>query len=127
MISYKWLFCKRCFIKSRQVSRLAKERSKDESPRELREEILEILDVDLKKSDQKSYSTMTRLRADYIEILDALVKLEIFRSRSEAIASIVMKTLNSEMDLFQQLIVQAKRKDEMEETVKDLAIKALKE
>ncbi len=76
-------------------------------------------------SETRDFSVMTRLSGSFIEILDALVKLEIFRSRSEAIASIMERTILSRIDLFQQLKEQAQKLDEIHDSAKNLALKAL--
>ncbi|MHA1904294.1 MAG: hypothetical protein ACXADL_04125 [Candidatus Thorarchaeota archaeon] len=109
---------------------MAKQKKKDaipESNLSLREEILGKLSEDEFELKKREISVMTRLNRDYVEILDALVKLELFKSRSEAVAAIVMKTLHSEYDVFQELKVQAEKLDDFQDTVKDLAFKALRE
>ncbi len=76
-------------------------------------------------SETRDFSVMTRLSGSFIEILDALVKLGIFKSRSEAIASIMERTILSKIDLFQQLKEQAGKLDEIQDSAKNLALKAL--
>ncbi len=91
----------------------------------LRDELLrDFSDYDI-GSETRDFSVMTRLSRSFIEILDALVKLGIFKSRSEAIASIMERTILSRMDLFQQLKEQAQKLDEIHDSAKDLALKAL--
>ena len=70
---------------------------------------------------------MTRLSTQLVELLDALVRLEIFKSRSEAVAGLVMKSVVSEIELFEQLKEQADKLDELQETVRGLATRALRE
>ena len=109
---------------------MAKQRKKDTTPESslsLREEILGMLSEDEFELKKREVSVMTRLNRDYVEILDALVKLNLFKSRSEAVAAIVMKTLHSEFDVFQELKVQAEKLDDFQYTVKDLALKALRD
>ena len=76
---------------------------------------------------KREFSIMTRLSKNYIEILDALVKLEIFKSRSEAVAALLMKTIQSDLELYRELKEQAERLDELQDTVKDLALKVVRE
>ncbi|MGY5859348.1 MAG: hypothetical protein RTU63_08255 [Candidatus Thorarchaeota archaeon] len=71
-------------------------------------------------------TVMTRLHGEYVELVDALVKLKIFRSRSEALATLVMKTLLADLETFQDLKEQADRMDDVQDTVRDLAIKVLR-
>jgi Arc/MetJ-type ribon-helix-helix transcriptional regulator len=102
----------------------SKERNHEESS--LRKQILK--DLSIGEIDSKrEISVMTRLSAQQVELLDALVKLELFKSRSEAVAGLVMKSLAAELDLFKQLKEQADKLDELQETVKGLATKALRE
>ena len=109
---------------------MGKEKQKDAKPKpdsNLRELILTKLasqEIDVKT---REYSVMTRLSGEYIEILDALVKLEIFKSRSEALAAIVMKTINAEHELYKELKDHAEKLDELQDTVKSLALKAMRE
>jgi Arc/MetJ-type ribon-helix-helix transcriptional regulator len=70
---------------------------------------------------------MTRLSKRITNILDALVKLNIFKSRSEAVAALVMKTIHSELELYEKFIEQAEKFNELEEDVKELALKTLHE
>jgi len=104
----------------------SKERKFEEEASTLRKKILRDLsigDIDSKRE----ISIMTRLSTQLVEMLDALVKLEVFKSRSEAVAGLVMKSVNAEIDLFKALKDQADKLDELRETVKGLATKALRE
>ena len=62
-----------------------------------------------------------------LDILDALVKLNIFKSRSEVAAALMMKTILSDYELYNQLKEKADRLDELQDSVKDLALKTLHE
>jgi Arc/MetJ-type ribon-helix-helix transcriptional regulator len=90
----------------------------------LRDEILSDLGA---KHGTREISVMTRLSRKYVDILDTLVKLKLFKSRSEAVAAMVMKTISAEKELFEQLEKQAEIIDEAGETIREIAIKALKE
>ena len=90
----------------------------------LREEILNDLGG---QHGTREVSVMTRLSRDYVDILDTLVKLRLFKSRSEAVAAMVMKTISAEKELFEQLDRQAEIIDEAGDTIREIAIKALKE
>ena len=104
----------------------SKEKNLEEVSSTLRKIILKDLSIDDFDS-KREISVMTRLSTQLVEMLDALVKLELFKSRSEAVAGLVMKSVISEIDLFKQLKEQADKLNELRETVKGLAIKALRE
>ena len=90
----------------------------------LREEMLESLSlsgVDAKRE----IPVMTRLGTDLVEMLDVLVKLDIFNSRSEAVAAIVEKTLLSQMDNFELLTAQIEKLEKIQKTAKDIALDVL--
>ena len=76
-------------------------------------------------SKTRDTSVMTRLSGPFVEIIDALVKLEIFKSRSEAIASMIEGAILRKIDMFQQLKLQAEKLDEIQDSAKSLAFKAL--
>ena len=68
---------------------------------------------------------MTRLSTDIVDILDALVELEIFKSRSEVVASFVEKTIIEKKDLFDSIAEQASDIEKKREAAKHLAFKAI--
>ena len=109
-----------------KMSRDKKKQDEPESTVNLREMILSKI-VSEEMHGKREFSVMTRLSKKFIAILDALVKLNIFKSRSEAVAALVMKTIHSEIDLYNELKEQAEKLDELQETVKELALKTLHE
>ena len=68
---------------------------------------------------------MTRLSTDIVEVLDALVELEIFKSRSEVVASFVEKSIMEKKDLFDSIAKQAVDITKKREAAKELAFKAI--
>lgn len=68
---------------------------------------------------------MTRLSNDIVEILDALVELEIFKSRSEVVASFVEKAVMEKKSLFDSIAEQASDITEKREAAKHLAFQAI--
>lgn len=76
-------------------------------------------------TETRDVSVMTRLSGTFVEIIDSLVKLGIFKSRSEAIASMIEEVILRKIDMFQQLKVQAEKLDEIQDSAKNLAFKAL--
>jgi Arc/MetJ-type ribon-helix-helix transcriptional regulator len=68
---------------------------------------------------------MTRLSTDIVETLDALVELEIFKSRSEVVASFVEKAIMEKKDIFDSISKQANDIEKKREAAKHLAFKAI--
>jgi len=94
---------------------------------ELREELVGALSgesFDLKK---REISVMTRLSRETVEILDALVELEIFKSRSEAVAAFVEENIMANSRTFQEISIQAEEIRSKRERAKEKAFKALSE
>ena len=108
------------------MGREKQEQDEDESVTNLREMILSKI-VSEEMDGKREFSVMTRLSKQFIEILDALVKLEIFKSRSEAVATLLMKTILSDIEQYKELKEQAEKLDELQDTVKTLALKTLRE
>ncbi|MFX1484396.1 MAG: hypothetical protein ACFFCP_14540 [Promethearchaeota archaeon] len=107
---------------------MKKWKKNSESPYDIkgiRDQLLGDFPVHDIRSETRDVSVMTRLSKSSTEILDSLVKLSIFRSRSEAIASIIERTILRKIDLFQQLNEQAEKLDEIQDSAKELAFKAL--
>lgn len=69
---------------------------------------------------------MTRLSTDIVETLDALVELEIFKSRSEVVASFVEKAIVEKKDIFDSITKQASDIEKKREAAKHLAFQAIK-
>jgi len=108
------------------MSPYPKNRVDPKSSENLREIILSKIVSD-EMHGKREFSIMTRLSKKFIDILDAMVRLNIFKSRSEAVAALVMKTILAEIDLYDELENQAKKLDKLEEKVKELALKTLHE
>ena len=68
---------------------------------------------------------MTRLSTDIVEILDALVELEIFKSRSEVVASFVERAIIDKKTLFDSITKQASDITKKREAAKHLAFQAI--
>jgi len=74
---------------------------------------------------KREVSVMVRLSASTVEILDALVELEIFKSKSEAVAAFVDQTIASREELFEEIRSQAQEIISRRESAKHLAYKAV--
>ncbi len=104
---------------------LARKKKKTESTPTLRDEMLKELSIDDSES-KREVPVMTRLDTRVIQLLDMLIKLNIFKSRSEAVAAIVEKTLLPQQDKFDLLQEQLSKLEEIEDTAKGIALDVMK-
>ncbi len=79
------------------------------------------------ESDIQRINVMTRIRDDVVEVLDALVELGAFNSRSEAVASYLEHAILSKAELYQKLKTRAKKISKMRESAMDLALEAFQD
>lgn len=103
----------------------SKQKTHEKEETRLRDELLgrfERAEFGLKN---REISVMTRLSTDIVEILDALVELEIFRSRSEVVASFVEKLIMEKKNLFDSIAKQASDIEKKRDAAKQLAFKAI--
>ena len=64
---------------------------------------LEPTDIDIAK---REVHVMTRLSEDVVRILDALVELNVFKSRSEAVSAYVERSIITNLDLYMTVLEQ---------------------
>ena len=104
------------------------EKRKGTTTREsLREEIMgkrEDSDFDIQKREIHS---MTRLSKEIVEALDALIALNVFKSRSEAVAAYVENSIINNSDLYEKLIKKAKEVSKIRDTAMDSILQTLKD
>ncbi|MFX1370035.1 MAG: hypothetical protein ACFFAY_15690 [Promethearchaeota archaeon] len=93
----------------------------NEERRKLREEILATLDAAEIDPQRQKTAVMTRLDNSLVEFLDALVKLKIYHSRSDAVANIIKKTILAEPEVYERIRIQAQKLDEIESATEELA------
>jgi len=93
--------------------------------RSLRDEMLDELSIN-NVDAKREVPVMTRLDKDLVQLIDILVKLDIFKSRSEAVAAIVEKTLLSQLDKFELLKEQIAKLEDIQDTAKDIALDVMK-
>jgi Arc/MetJ-type ribon-helix-helix transcriptional regulator len=91
----------------------------------LRDKLLGRFERDKYGLKNREISVMTRLSTDIVDILDALVELEIFKSRSEVVASFVEKAIMDRKDLFDSIAEQASDIEKRREKAKHLAFQAI--
>jgi Arc/MetJ-type ribon-helix-helix transcriptional regulator len=102
-----------------------KKRQQSKAALSLREEMLESLSISESEA-KREIPVMTRLGTDLVELLDILVKLDIFSSRSEAVAAIVEKTLFSQQEKFELLKAQVEKLEKIHTTAKGIGFDILK-
>jgi Arc/MetJ-type ribon-helix-helix transcriptional regulator len=110
-------------VETQSLSEKKKQQSK--TALTLREEMLESLSISESEA-KREIPVMTRLGTDLVELLDILVKLDIFNSRSEAVAAIVEKTLFSQQDKFDLLKAQVDKLEKIQATAKGIGFDILK-
>ncbi len=99
-----------------------KSENKDEAKRTLtlREQILGVDSSEEFGERKRQTHVMTRLSNDIVAILDALVELGIFKSRSEAVAAYVEKSILPHMELYERIKTQAKQVGDLREVAVEL-------
>lgn len=109
------------------MAREKREPTKGGGQLSLRQELLGELSEEEFSLKKREISVMTRMNSEIVQILDALVELEIFKSRSEAVAAFVEQMITSRMGLFEEMKTQAQDISRQREAAKRLAFEAMKE
>ena len=104
---------------------MASKKSKSERSQNLRSVLIEELSSRVTDS-KRDIPVMTRLSEELIGMLDILVKLDIFRSRSEAVAVIVESTLLTQKEKFNQLEEEISKLEKIQGKAKEIALDVLK-
>jgi Arc/MetJ-type ribon-helix-helix transcriptional regulator len=102
------------------------EEKKHSTTREtLREQIMgKSAETDFDTSKREVH-VMTRLSKQIVEAVDALVTLNVFNSRSEAVAAYVENAIISDVELYESLIKKAKEVSKMRDTAMDSILETL--
>ena len=93
----------------------------------LREELLGRASEEKFGLKKREISVMTRMSSDIVDILDALVELEIFKSRSEAVAALIERAIHSRKRLFYEIRAQAIDIKKKRDSARHLAIQNMRE
>ena len=106
--------------------RLAKlvQKKKKQSSHKVKDELIEELSSQ-RTGSKRGVPVMTRLNDELIEMLDILVKLDIFKSKSEAVASMVEKTLYDLKENFTILKAEITKIEKIQDSAKDVIADAL--
>ena len=83
-----------------------------------------VLKVSREKQKRNEPESVSNLRE---MILSKIVSEEMDGKREFSVAALLMKTIQSDLELYRELKEQAERLDELQDTVKDLALKVVRE
>ena len=75
----------------------------------------------------KRINVMTRIREDVVEVIDALLELGVFNSRSDAVSSYTEHAILSRKTLYGELKERAKEVGRMRESAFDFTLDELRE
>lgn len=91
----------------------------------LREELMGRASEEKFGLKKREVSVMTRMSSEIVDILDALVELEIFKSRSEAVAALIERAIHSRKRLFEEIRNQAVDIRKKRDAARHLAVQTL--
>ncbi len=109
------------------MSRKGNPETAETSPLSLREQLLGRLSDGVVSGKKREVSVMTRMNGDTVEILDALVELGIFKSRSEAVSAFVEQAISARKSIFEEIKLQASEISKLRDSAKRDAFAAFKE
>lgn len=109
------------------MSRKTKVTKTDEAQMTLREQLLGRLTDESISGMKREVSVMTRMRGDIVEVLDALVELNIFKSRSEAVSAFVEQAISEREPMFAEIKTQAGEIRKLRDSAKKHAYAAFQE
>ena len=93
----------------------------------LKEQILGSEEDRVLSKDKRDVLVTVRMKGCVVDLLNALVELEILESRSDAIASIVESTVSSKRKIFEALKEQADDLKRTKRAVRELASRGISE
>ncbi len=109
------------------MSRKGNTEKADATQVSLREQLLGRLSDDSVTGKKREVSVMTRMSRDIVEILDALVELNIFKSRSEAVSAFVEQAISARKPMFEEIQIQASEIRKLRDSAKRDAYAAFQE
>jgi Arc/MetJ-type ribon-helix-helix transcriptional regulator len=92
----------------------------------LREELMGAFSRESMGLKNREISVMTRMSPYIVEVLDSLVELEVFKSRSEVVSSFMEQMIMARKPLFDEIRNQAQDISKKRESAKRLAFQAMK-
>lgn len=116
------------YIELNGVTEMArKSLTTEEEKMSLREQLLGRISEDATSGQKREVSVMTRMRGDIVEILDALVELDIFKSRSEAVSAFIEQAIAARESMFDEIKTQATEIRKLRDSAKRQAFAAFQE
>jgi len=109
------------------MSRKGTTENTEASQLSLREQLLGRLSDGAVSGKKREVSVMTRMSGDIVEILDALVELGIFKSRSEAVSAFVEQAISARKSVFDAIKIQAGEISKLRDSAKRDAFAAIQE
>lgn len=106
---------------------LSKKKTPSTTRESLREQITGKREDNYFNVDKREIQIMTRLSSQIVEALDALIALNVFKSRSEAVAAYVENSIIGNSELYEKLIKKAKEVSEIRDTAMDSILETLDE
>ena len=91
----------------------------------LREELMGRFSRETMGLKNREISVMTRMSPYIVEVLDALVELEVFKSRSEVVSTFMEQMIMDRKPLFEEIRNQAQDISKKRESAKRLAFQAM--
>ena len=104
-----------------------KKKKTAESEMTLREQLMGRLTDESVAGKKREVSVMTRMRGDIVQVLDALVELNIFKSRSEAVSAFVEQAIAARGPMFEEIKTQASEIRKLRDSAKRHAYAAFQE
>ena len=109
------------------MSRKEKQKESGTTQMSLREQLLGGFSVGAPSGKKREVSVMTRMSGDIVEVLDALVELDIFKSRSEAVSAFVEQAISVRGSMFEEIKTQASEIRKLRDSAKRDAYAAFQE
>ncbi len=106
---------------------MSKKKTPSTTRESLREQITGKREDNYFNVDKREIQIMTRLSSQIVEALDALIALNVFKSRSEAVAAYVENSIISNSELYEKLIKKAKEVSKIRDTAMDSILETLDE
>jgi Arc/MetJ-type ribon-helix-helix transcriptional regulator len=91
----------------------------------LREELMGRFSRESMGLQNREISVMTRMSPYIVEVIDALVELEVFKSRSEVVSTFMEQMIMDRKPLFDEIRSQAQDISKKRDSAKRLAFKAI--
>ena len=106
---------------------LSKKKTPSTTRESLREQITGKREDNYFNVDKREIQIMTRLSSQIVQALDALIALNVFKSRSEAVAAYVENSIIGNSELYEKLIKKATEVSEIRDTAMDSILETLDE